>query len=220
MRALVRPLALAALLALSACGKPTAPVAQPPATADAAAKDIPFGCAGPFGPDASKASLTEYFGAANVVDMTVDGPEGTTNSATVIFPNDTAKRVEVLWVDEAARQRPANIEIKGASAWQTVQGLKIGSSIEDVEKANGHAFKLTGFGWDYGGNVVDWMGGSFAPKDGVDAACITMINLQPGDGAPTERVTGEQEHVSDEPAIRAAKPVVYSLSVGYRSGGK
>ena len=90
-------LALAALLSLGACNKPAAaPGADSAAAPVTAAATNVLDCEGPFGPDASKASLSEFFGAANVVDMNVDGPEGTTNSATVLFPNDPARRVEVL----------------------------------------------------------------------------------------------------------------------------
>ena len=211
-------LALAALLSLGACNKPAAaPGADSAAAPVTAAATNVLDCEGPFGPDASKASLSEFFGAANVVDMNVDGPEGTTNSATVLFPNDPARRVEVLWQDEQARQQPSNIEIKGASSWVGPKGLKIGSSLEDVEKANGKPFKMSGFGWDYGGYVTDWGGGAFAPKDDVDNACIVMINFNTSDGAPTEKVQGDKSFDSSDPAMRAAKPTIYSIAVGYRS---
>src|SRR5262249_17585108 len=61
-----------------------------------------------------------------------------------------------------------------ASDWTAPHGLKLGMALEDVEKANGKPFKLSGFGWDYGGLVVDWNKGALG-----NVACRTSGGFCP-----------------------------------------
>lgn len=67
--------------------RPMLAVAVFAALAGAAAAQEPqhLECAGPFAKDATAESLASVFGAANVVNQTIDGPEGTTMEATLVF---------------------------------------------------------------------------------------------------------------------------------------
>ena len=56
--------------------------------------------------DAIRASTTEnllvrQFGAANVKDDSLDAGEGEMIAGTVLYPTDSARRVEVIWDDSA-----------------------------------------------------------------------------------------------------------------------
>ncbi|MFG1373948.1 hypothetical protein V5F32_17360 [Xanthobacter oligotrophicus] len=190
---------MACLLALAAAV--AAPADNPPPA------DLPaFDCAGPFAGDASEAVLAARFGAGNVVFRTVPGPEGTTFKATVLFPRDPARRVEIAWKDEKRRRRPEHVSVAAASRWMTAEGLGVGSGLAAVEAANGRPFTMAGFGWDYGGTVTDWNGGRLARS-----GCRLLLRLEPTPGAPADDVDGDRDFRSDAPAMRAAKPVIYEM---------
>ncbi|MDI4664797.1 hypothetical protein K9U40_10725 [Xanthobacter autotrophicus] len=190
-------LCLAALATGTALAAPARPVS---------AGLPPFDCAGPFARDASEAALATRFGAGNVVFRTVPGPEGTRFKATVLFPRDAARRVEIVWKDEKRRQRPTHVSVAAQSGWKTADGLGIGSSLAAVEAANGAPFTMAGFGWDYGGTVTDWNGGRLARP-----GCRLLLRLEPTPGTPADDVDGDRDFRSDAPAMRAAQPVIYEM---------
>lgn len=185
-----------------------------PARAPAAqAKSV--SCAGPFASTTSHAQLEAAFGAKNVVYTQVDAPEGAKLNASVIFPNDPKRRLEVLWQDEQGRAQPSAIVITGASQWAAPGGLRLGMPLPDVERHNGKPFTLSGFGWDYGGSATDWEGGKLDQPAG---SC--RIGLRFALDATTTpetrgKVDGDRPFLSNDAAIRAAKPKVSEIVIGY-----
>jgi uncharacterized protein (DUF1684 family) len=175
-------------------------------------------CAAPFGAEANKASITGQFGVRNVRDETVPGPEGSEFPATVLFPSDEAKRLEIIWQDEASQSGIGDASInREGSVWALPGGVKIGSSMADVEKANGKPFLVGGFGWDYGGYATEWNGGAFD----ADAAtgCRISIRFEPKQDAPEKELlaaSGDGVKVSSaSPEARALEPRVTRISIGY-----
>src|SRR6059036_2939615 len=61
-------------------------------------------CTSVFGKDASAASLSERFGAANVRSAEIYLGEGFYESGTVLFANSVEDRVEILWKDIQEQQ--------------------------------------------------------------------------------------------------------------------
>ena len=196
---------------------PAAKPARPAATrlaAGATAGVSNIRCDGVFGKDTSHAKLVGAFGAKNVVFQPVDGPEGTKMNATVIFPADPKRRIEVLWQDENARKKPVSIVIGPQSTWRA-RGFRIGESIADVEKVNGKPFKLSGFDWTYAGAARDWQGGKLEKLSG---GCRLGMRFEADGNAPqTVRasLTGDREFTSDDPDMRAVTPKIMELIVGY-----
>jgi hypothetical protein len=170
---------------------------------------------GPFAKTASQAQLEAAFGAKNVVFTQVDGPGGTKLNASVVFPDDPKRRLEVLWHDEAARARPSAIVITGASRWLAPRGLRLGMTMAEIEKRNGKPFRLAGFGGDYGGSVSDWDGGKL---DQLDGGCrMGMRFVAAAKTAPEAlgKVGGDQPFSSKDAEMRAVKPHVSEIIVGY-----
>ncbi|MCC6918222.1 MAG: hypothetical protein IT548_03405 [Alphaproteobacteria bacterium] len=184
-------------------------------------------CQGPFATDASEASLKQAFGAENVEYKTVPGAEGVETQATVIYPNDPARMVTVFWWDEAARTKPATIQVQADYAadpdgsnywktdvlWQSTQGVKIGSSAAEVEALNGKPFKMSGFGWDYGGFAVGWEGGKLDTPEG--SACSLSVRFSSSVETPPDGAMGDTELMSNSPEMLGAKPRVTEFSIGY-----
>src|SRR5689334_10319208 len=98
------PLAVRALLAML-----IAVATSPAEAADPGPDALILACSGPFARDADRAALVARFGADNVRDEDVGGAEGDTVSATVLYPDDPKRRLEVTWWDEAGHRRPATI---------------------------------------------------------------------------------------------------------------
>ena len=82
-------------------------------------------CVGPFGPDGSETGLRQIFGDGSVAAEVIDGPEGSTLDATLLFPDDPTRRLVILWQDEASRAKPAAIIIRDDSEWVGPGGLRL-----------------------------------------------------------------------------------------------
>ncbi len=171
-------------------------------------------CEGPFAKDTDHKRLVAAFGRANVRQGTVREPEGREVRASIVSPDDPVKRIVVLWSDEKRLRRPARIDLEG-SGWTGAQGLRIGSPIEAVEKANGRPFSLYGFEWDYGGRIDSWNGGALGSLPG---GCTFSPIFETDDKAPAEAidaVAGDSQFSSDSNAMRAARPRIRSLALAY-----
>jgi hypothetical protein len=152
----------------------------------------------------SNDALEEAYGAENVVEQTLPGVEGDSYVATIVYPNDPTRRIEIVWRDNATKNAPASVIVDTAgSLWVGANNLSIGDGLADVERANGQPFELWGFGWDYGGWVSDWKAGSFATANG----CNVRARFMPRSAANASAM-GDSAFMSDNPAVRAADATV------------
>jgi hypothetical protein len=173
-------------------------------------------CTGPFGRDASHASISEIVGKENVIFTKVDGAEGEKISATVLFPKNAQRRIELIWADDKKRKGLANLSLSPKSVWIAPNGVKIGMSLAEVETLNGRPFTLSGFDWDYGGYVTDWKGGALGAA--IPGGCKVQVRFTVPEGAPegpASKVAGDKEFPSSDKNMRAVKPVVGSLGFGF-----
>jgi hypothetical protein len=185
------------------------------AQAERAAPARVIKCEGPFGREASHAGLVKAFGNSNVVYQDIDGAEGETIKASVLYPKDPKAKLEFIWSDADTRRRPM-IRAKDQSTWATANGIRIGMSLADVEKLNGKPFKLSGFDWDYGGRVTDWQDGALAkPQPGGCIIGMDFVHPEDAPDANLTKVTGDSEFLSDNADMRAVEPYVASLTVSY-----
>ena len=105
------------------------------------------------------------FGPDNVTFTDVDGPDNSKIQASVLFPRDPARRLEMLWNNTTSRSGTQVIAINGKSAWAAPRGVKLGAQLAAVEKLNGKPFKLTAFGAD-GSTAADWQEGALLKLQG------------------------------------------------------
>jgi hypothetical protein len=184
-----------------------------PANAAPKKPDPVVACTGPFAKSVTHASLVKAFGTRNVAIKRVGIGEGEMQAASVIFPRDAARRIEVLWIDEKRRRNPSEIRTGVESQWRTEHGIRRGMSLHEVEALNGRPFELWGFGFDYGGTSLDWKGGALATQAG---GCTLTLRFSMRDGADNAGVyIGEQRLMSDSEAMRKADPVVDAVMLRF-----
>ena len=193
---------------------------QAPAPAPVAHKPAPtpanvVACGGVFAKDSTHLKIAVKYDSRNVTFGQVDGPEGSKIPGSILFPNDPKRRLEVLWANEAARSEPSVIAINGKSQWSAPKGMKLGLPIAALEKANGKPFKLSGFDKDGFTSVAGWDGGALSTLPG---GCKMGIRLR-ADAKATEHarnaVTGDKELASNDADVKAVKPTVIEILIGY-----
>ena len=206
--------ALASLLAVACSGgsevaeplqpaspaTPGAAVTVPPATITPAEPALLL--PGRIRPDTTIADLQAWYGRGNVQVGDVPGSEGTTEQGATLFPDDPARRAYVYFDDDLQPRRLASVHVfDPESGWQLERGVRIGMPFDALRKLNGKPFRFGGLGWDYGGFVSDWHGGTLAQRDGDPMRF--GVRLDAREQAQVEADTypiGEGEYSSDDPA--------------------
>jgi hypothetical protein len=167
-------------------------------------------CSGPFAKDSGMLALAVTYDSRNMI-FTHETVQGAQVGATVLFPKDPRRRLEVWW-QNSNRTGTYLIDIAGESIWSGPKGLRLGLSLEQLEKINKKPFKLSGFDENDVATVADWDGGELASLAG---GCKAGVSLHvKGKTATTELPNGDQ-YSSDDPAMRALRPTVTEILIGY-----
>jgi hypothetical protein len=171
-------------------------------------------CRGAFARDSSHIRLAQIFGPENVTFTDVDGPENTKIQASVLFPRDPTRRLEMLWTNSTSRSGTQVIAINGKSAWAGPRGVKLGTPLAAVEKMNGKPFKLSAFDAD-GSSAADWMEGAMLKLQG---GCKIGMRFIADPRAPQEaraELAASKELMSSDANVRALRPTVAEILIGY-----
>ena len=189
---------------------PRQPTSYPPAQpATQPARAV--ACSGAFAKDSSHLKLATAYKSENVVFTEVDASEGKKLMASVLFPKDPKRRLEVWWENEAARSGTYLIVINGQSTWSAPKGLKLGLALAALERLNGKPFKVGAFSKGDEAAVSDWQGGALEQLTG---GCKVGVSLRAAAPQAIEQA-GAAEHASTDAALKGMKPVVSEIIVGY-----
>ncbi len=115
----------------------------------------------------------------------------------------TAKEIVVHWKEKKAPYAVIDYleVVQPASPYHFANGIKIGTSLNDIIKLNGGtAVNLYGFGWDYGGTFIDFGKGKLAG----DIPCFGGVFALP-DNIKTDdsrEITGDIKITSSHPALK------------------
>ena len=146
-------------------------------------------CNGIWSPTLSEQELIRHFGKANVAREMVYIGEGNEEPATVLFPKDEKKRVEIAWKNKY--RNPEWIRIPAGSQWRSFANVRNGMTLSELETLNGRPFNFYGFEWDFSGQVTNWRAGRLASTGGP---CTLSIQL---DRNVPETLTKKQEQALD-----------------------
>lgn len=113
------------------------------------------------------AGLQQLFGAGNVKDERICGPECIDSINVTFVYRDTDKEITVYWADSAYHKSIVFLECYSEKGpYHTATGLRIGSTLRQLLALNGKKISFSGFDWDYGGSIHSYNGGSL-DKSGV-----------------------------------------------------
>jgi hypothetical protein len=171
-------------------------------------------CSGTFAKDSSHLKLAMTYDSKNITFTNVDA-NGSKVPASVLFPKDPKRRLEVWWANPAARSDTYLIVINGKSDWVAPGGLRLGLNLAQLEKLNHKPFKVKGFDKDGTATVSDWDGGALASLAG---GCKSGVSLRADPKVPADTVAAlaaDKEYSSADPEMRAAKPAVSEILIGY-----
>jgi hypothetical protein len=196
----------------------TAPTTTTPKAAAKAPSPPPqraVSCTGAFARNSNHIGLTTVYKPDNITFTEVEAPDGTKVLASVLFPKDPKRRLEVWWENGDTRSGTYLIVIGGQSTWTAPKGLKLGMQLPAIEKLNGRPFKLKGFDKDKVALITDWQGGAMSQLPG---GCRFGIYLRPDAKAPAEAVSevaDEMEYTSNDAIFRTVKPTISEILIGY-----
>lgn len=79
---------------------------------------------------------------------------------TILYPGSKNEST-IYWKDSAYHRTISFIECYGdRSDWHTADTLKIGTGFKELLRLNGRSISFSGFGWDYGGEISSFNGGT------------------------------------------------------------
>jgi hypothetical protein len=171
-------------------------------------------CSGAFSKDSSNLKLAMTFDSRNVSFTDVDF-NGSKVGASVLYQSDPKKRLEIWWSNPANRSGTYLILINGQSTWSGPGGLRLHLTLAQLEKLNHKPFKLKGFDKDKVATVSDWDNGALAT---IPGGCKSGVSLQADPKVAADAVAAlpaDHEYSSADPAMRAIKPAVSEILIGY-----
>jgi len=167
---------------------------------------------GAINANTTRKDLVRMYGAANIVEEDVNLGEGDIESATILFPKDAKRSIQILWKDPDKKTAPDSLTIRGcASRWKTAHNISLGMSLKQLEDLNGKPFHLSGLGWEYAGTVLSWADGTLAPDlSGAQGHVILRLTCS---GNPVTREEGsavapDGDFSSQNPIMQKINPTV------------
>jgi hypothetical protein len=135
----------------------------------------------------------------------LDGPEGTVIEGAKAFAG-TDRELEIMFNPEGSKKEIFDIVVVG-KAWIFENGLKKGLTMTAIEKINGGPYKISGFGWDYGG---------FADFEGGKLAGNVSVRFDTGDAEVPDSLSGDRQIATTDKKLRALNPKASYISVFFR----
>lgn len=144
--------------------------------------------------------LKERYGAANLKDERICGPECMDSiDVTILYPGGENES-RIYWEDSAYHRKISFIEcITEKPRWYTADSIRIGSGLKELLRINGKKISFFGFGWDYGGTISSYNGGA------LDNSRIGYrLDLGESYGYNDMTIVGDVSIDSDMPAVQKA----------------
>ena len=179
---------------------------------------------GPIRAGTVHADLLRFFPKEAVEDDEIELDEGMLQAATLIYKNDPTQSLAISWDAKGPQAHPRQVFVchglrRGQCRWQTSGGIQFGTHLTELESMNGGPFTLSGFGFNYGGNVLSWDGGKLAKLDCGGRMVLTLDGERSGAARYAVLMTPEEVHTvrgdraisSSTPAMRKLNPAVVGI---------
>jgi hypothetical protein len=108
------------------------------------------------------------------------------------------------------KTKPGSATISGENIlWHAVRGMSLGTLPGEVERPNGRAFNLAGFGWDYPGAVTSSENRALAAQlDGENGRVILGLDARTPETIDKDvaQVEGDYDFWSNHPVMQKLNP--------------
>jgi hypothetical protein len=195
-------------------------------TASALAQDwtiTPGKRAGPIRAGMSKTEIVRLFGAQNFRRV-VWADEMGEFEMTALYPDDDRR----LLLEFAQSGRLARVTVLAQPAgscpsrWSLQNGVKIGTTLPELQKLNSAPFGLVGFGTDGSGSITDWRAGTLR-RFKAEGVAIRMHPPTFPEGTASfkrqvrllNRTYASSDWRSDSPLLRTLHPTVDEIAVTF-----
>ena len=151
---------------------------------NAPSSDGAITCSSPVAPGDSAKSLMQRYGQEAIIqDDLSTGVEDIIYKGVVLLPQAADWRIEVSFTDETMNRVTGLILYNKAktSHWN-VAGVRLGSSLAEVQKINGKPFLVNDFDSDFAGFVRNWKGGVLGRP--LPGGCRITVRFGKDDGNP------------------------------------
>ena len=192
---------------------------------------VPGNHVGPIRANTSEAELVRLLGRSVVTaGDALYGAEGAEEVGTTLYKG-TADEVQIYYKD-AKRTRPETVVIRpnfydeegnprknmSQPRWVSADGLRIGTTLKELEQRNGKSFKIWGFGWDYSGQIASWQGGKMtAPtkKPFISLALGPPVIRTPAQEKAYNNLLGDGEFLSSGAAMQLLNPLIMTMTTSF-----
>jgi len=163
---------------------------------------VPGERVGPIEKGMTLFGLKTLFGADKLKFVDLPGAEGETIPGAIAYKG-TDREVQVVFNPEGDEKEIIEVRIVG-KGWKFPDGLAKNMTVEQVEKANGKPYKVSGFDWDYGG-YADFKGGKLDGK--------VSVRFSHGSKELDKSLIGDRSIPSTDKKLRDAKVTAAEISV-------
>lgn len=154
----------------------------------------------------SEEALIKTFGKSNVTRVEEFSSEVEGSWWVSVLWAGTKNEVRFLWSDAQNFETLNKIyhigsaEHKYVSDWKTTEGIRLGTTLAELEKLNNGPFSFYGFSWNFEGQVI-WTNPERHAKGVSVSLRVPEENRMPD-------IEGDKEISSDSDLARQARPVV------------
>ena len=184
---------------------------------------VPGSRVGPITAATTRSDLDTLFGKENVREQNLNISEAP-DVATVVFPDDTSAALAVTW----DREHVASVYIcfatkTGPCRWRTASGIRIGTSIRELNKLNGKSFQAGGFA-EQQGRVTSWRNGALEEASSAcghlvvglaPAAMIENRDMSKNESEEWKQLQGDKSYPSGGVSLLYLNTAVSSLTLEF-----
>jgi hypothetical protein len=182
-------------------------------------KIVPGTRVGTVAAHASEGRLMRRYGKNRVRrDRIAIDDEGGSRLGTVLFPR-SVDELKIVWRDRAFDRARHVVLSSAGSRWKTRDGVGVGTTLKELEIANGGEFEFAAFAWDGAGWITSWLGGRLASECPMDLIQF-RLHVHGLDRLPwqeQEALIGSQRRLrSSDPALGRLRLVIGQIEVTIR----
>jgi hypothetical protein len=158
--------------------------------------------------------LLNTFGSNRVEDIELSLPDALGTYTVTIVDKDTPSELIIVWKENLFHQKISYIEItRPESPYSTGNNIRIGTTLEMLEKINGKPITFFGFESDYAGMVINYNEGSLEGS----RLGITLDKKNIPLDAVSKKLSGDIKLHSDDDIVQPFKThiLVSSMAVAF-----